>query len=74
MCSGSAGVRAQATGTAIADKLAQDAGAELRKITINAPPSVTLSSSKGGFPITILNGTDEAIRVGRLASTRATRR
>ena len=52
------------TGTAIADKLARDAGAELRKITIKAPPSVTLSSSKGGFPITILNGTDEAIRVG----------
>ena len=51
-------------GTAIADKLARDAGAELRKITINAPPSVTLSSSKGGFPITIRNGTDEAIRVG----------
>jgi hypothetical protein len=53
-----------ATGTAIAEKLAQDAGAELRKITIKAPPSVTLSSSKGGFPITIRNGTDEAIRVG----------
>jgi hypothetical protein len=53
-----------ATGTAIAEKLARDAGAELGKITIKAPSSVTLSSSKGGFPITILNDTDEAIRVG----------
>lgn len=52
------------TGTAIAERLAKDAGAELRKITIEGPPSVTLSSSKGGFPITIRNGTDEAIRVG----------
>jgi len=53
-----------ATGTGIAKKLAAQAGAELRKITIKGPPSVTLSSSKGGFPITIRNGTDEAIRVG----------
>lgn len=52
------------TGTAIAERLAKDAGAELRKITIEGPPSVTLSSSKGGFPITIRNGTEEAIRVG----------
>jgi hypothetical protein len=52
------------TGTAIAQKLARQAGAELGKIKIKAPSSVTLSSSKGGFPITILNGTDEAIRVG----------
>lgn len=52
------------TGTAIAKKLARRAGAELNKITIKAPPSVTLSSSKGGFPITIRNGTDEAIRIG----------
>jgi hypothetical protein len=51
-------------GTAIAQRLAREAGAELRKITIKGPPSVTLSSSKGGFPITIRNGTDEAIRVG----------
>ncbi len=52
------------TGTAIARKLAREAGAELSKITISRPPSVTLSSSKGAFPITIRNGTDEAIRVG----------
>ncbi|MEV7397954.1 DUF6049 family protein [Aeromicrobium sp. NPDC092404] len=56
--------RDPAAGTAIAEKLAREAGAELRRITIKAPPSVTLSSSKGGFPITIRNGTDEAIRVG----------
>lgn len=53
-----------ATGTAIAKRLARESGAELSKITIKGPPSVTLSSSKGGFPITIRNGTDEAIRVG----------
>jgi hypothetical protein len=52
------------TATAIAEDLARHAGAELRKITIKGPPSVTLSSSKGGFPLTIRNGTDEAIRVG----------
>ena len=51
-------------GTAIAEHLAREADAELRKITIKAPPSVTLSSSKGGFPITIRNGTQEPIRVG----------
>jgi len=53
-----------AAGTSIARKLAREAGAELGKIKIKAPDSVTLSSSKGGFPITIRNGTDEAIRVG----------
>lgn len=52
------------TGTAIAKKLARQAGAELGKIKIKAPSSVTLSSSKGRFPITIRNDTDETIRVG----------
>lgn len=51
-------------GTTIAENLARETGAELRKITIKAPSSVTLSSSKGAFPITILNDTDETIRVG----------
>ncbi|MET0449379.1 MAG: DUF6049 family protein [Aeromicrobium sp.] len=37
---------------------------ELDKISIEGPPSVTLSSSKGGFPLTIRNDTDEAIRIG----------
>lgn len=53
-----------AAATTIARTLARDAGSELNKITIKGPPSVTLSSSKGGFPVTIRNGTDEAIRVG----------
>jgi hypothetical protein len=51
-------------GTAVARFMARRAGAELSKITIKGPPSVTLSSSKGGFPVTILNGTDETVRVG----------
>ena len=39
-------------------------------ITVEGPPAVTLSSSEGSFPITVTNGTDEAIRVGlRLTST-----
>jgi hypothetical protein len=53
-----------ATGIAIARARAEQAGAELRKIKIEGPPSVTLSSSKGRFPLTITNGTGEAIRVG----------
>lgn len=53
-----------AAATTIARTLSRRAGAELSKITIKGPPSVTLSSSKGGFPVTIRNGTDEAIRVG----------
>ena len=48
----------------IATSRARRAGAELDKIAIEAPPSVTLSSSKGGFPLTIRNDTDEAIRIG----------
>ncbi len=48
----------------IATARARRIGAELRKITIEAPPSVTLSSSKGGFPLTIRNDTDEAISIG----------
>lgn len=38
--------------------------AQLDKITIEGPPRVTLSSDSGGFPLTISNGTKEAIRVG----------
>ncbi len=48
----------------IATARARLAGAELDKISIEAPPSVTLSSAKGGFPLTIRNDTDEAIRIG----------
>jgi len=51
-------------GLAIARARARSTGAELDKISIEAPPSVTLSSSKGGFPLTIRNDTDEPIRIG----------
>ncbi|AXT86453.1 hypothetical protein C6I20_15575 [Aeromicrobium sp. A1-2] len=50
--------------TSIANELARRAGSQLRKITIDGPQLVTLSSSKGGFPVTIRNDTDEEIRVG----------
>lgn len=52
------------TGMTIASALARTTGAELDKITIEAPPAVTLSSSKGGFPLTIRNDTDTAISIG----------
>lgn len=52
------------TALSIATARARRTGAELRKISIEAPPSVTLSSSKGGFPLTIRNDTDVAIRIG----------
>lgn len=48
----------------IAAARARGTGAQLDRITIEAPPSVTLSSSKGGFPLTIRNDTDQAIRIG----------
>jgi len=54
----------RSAGLSIATARARSAGAELDKISIEAPPSVTLSSSKGGFPLTIRNDTDEAIRIG----------
>ncbi|MET0931603.1 MAG: DUF6049 family protein [Aeromicrobium sp.] len=52
------------TGYAIAVARERGTAAELDKISIEAPPSVTLSSSKGGFPLTIRNDTDEAIQIG----------
>ncbi|MBD8608392.1 hypothetical protein IFT73_16165 [Aeromicrobium sp. CFBP 8757] len=48
----------------VAAARARRTGATLDRITIEAPSSVTLSSSKGGFPLTIRNDTDEAIRIG----------
>jgi hypothetical protein len=51
-------------GLAVANARARGAGDELDKITIEAPSSVTLSSSKGGFPLTIRNDTEEEIRIG----------
>jgi hypothetical protein len=53
-----------AEGLSVARARAKGAAARLDKISIEAPPSVTLSSSKGGFPLTIRNDTDEAIRIG----------
>ncbi|MEO6472400.1 MAG: DUF6049 family protein [Aeromicrobium sp.] len=52
------------TGLAIARAAASSAGKELKKITIEGPESVTLSSSNGKFPLTILNDTSSAIKVG----------
>jgi hypothetical protein len=54
----------RSAGLQVATARARRAGAALDKISIEAPPSVTLSSSKGGFPLTIRNDTDEAVRVG----------
>jgi hypothetical protein len=51
-------------GVAIARSRARAAGADLGKITITGPPSVTLSSSSGSFPLTIANKTKQDIRIG----------
>jgi hypothetical protein len=51
-------------GLAVARARERTTAAQLDKISIEAPPSVTLSSSKGGFPLTIRNDTDESIRIG----------
>lgn len=51
-------------GLSVARAAAARAGKELAKITIDGPQSVTLSSSSGTFPITISNGTGNAITVG----------
>lgn len=52
------------TGVTIARARARAAGTDLGKVTIEGPPSVTLSSSSGGFPLTITNGTTHDIRIG----------
>jgi hypothetical protein len=51
-------------GLAIASARARRTEGLLDKISVEGPPSVTLSSSKGGFPLTILNNTDDAVSVG----------
>jgi len=53
-----------ARGVAIARSRTARAQTNLGGITIEGPTSVTLSSSSGGFPLTIKNATDTAIRVG----------
>lgn len=55
---------ARATGEAVAAARLRQTRAELDKISIEAPSSVTLSSSKGGFPLTIVNDSDSDITVG----------
>jgi hypothetical protein len=54
----------RSAGLEVAQARARRTGRALDKITIEAPSSVTLSSSKGGFPLTIRNDTDEGIRIG----------
>lgn len=54
----------RATGVAVAAALVRQTGAELEKISIEAPPSVTLSSSKGGFPLTIRNDSTADVKIG----------
>lgn len=51
-------------GISVSNNYASRAMAELSKIQIEGPPSVTLSSSSGGFPLTIINDTVHDIRVG----------
>ena len=51
-------------GQTAAQAAARRIAADLSAITVMAPPEVTLSSSAGGFPITISNDTDVAVRVG----------
>ncbi|GAA3520082.1 DUF6049 family protein [Aeromicrobium panaciterrae] len=51
-------------GVRVANNLSSRADVELTKIKVEGPPSVTLSSSSGGFPLTIINDTADDIRVG----------
>ncbi len=52
------------TGLAIARAASTRAGKEIRKVSIEGPLSVTLSSSNGKFPLTISNDTSDPITVG----------
>ncbi len=51
-------------GIRVANSQRSRAAAELTKIQVEGPPSVTLSSASGGFPLTIVNNTADDIRVG----------
>jgi hypothetical protein len=51
-------------GISVANNLGSRAVDELAKMQIEGPPSVTLSSSSGGFPLTIINATSHDVRVG----------
>ncbi len=60
----------RAAGTAMARQLSRELAEDLGAISIMGPPSVTLSSSEGAFPLTITNGSSEAVSVGvRLSSS-----
>lgn len=50
-------------GGAAADRSRADIDALLRSITVETPPSVTLSSDKGRFNATVVNGLDQPISV-----------
>jgi len=54
----------RAAGLSAANAVATQISSQLSSITVMAPPEVTLSSSEGGFPITITNGSTTAISVG----------
>lgn len=54
----------RATAQAVASARLRQTRGELDKISIEAPSAVTLSSSKGGFPLTIINDSDDPITVG----------
>ncbi len=57
-------------GTAIARQLSRQVSRDLDAITVMGPPSVTLSSSQGAFPLTITNDSPETVSVGvRLSSS-----
>lgn len=58
------GLRAE--GLAAARTAERRADRDLARISIESPDAVTLSSSKGSFPITISNDTDHPVRVGVL--------
>ena len=53
-------------GLAAARAAERRADRDLARISIESPDAVTLSSSKGSFPITISNDTDHPVRVGVL--------
>ncbi len=51
-------------GLAAARAAANRAEKDLDRVTVEGPNAVTLSSSKGSFPVTISNDTDHPVRVG----------
>jgi len=52
-----------------ARRTSQSIRADLRKVTIDGPPFVTMSSEEGTFQVTILNGLREPVTVGIEANT-----